>query len=329
MHRFANSIESAPRRRDNRHKIIASALNYQHCIQIVEAYRARGRHVDYVHSREDSVANNRVLEKLEAHELDLIVQVRKLGEGFDHPYLSVAAVFSIFANLSPFVQFVGRIMRVIRQNSPNAPLNQGSVVFHAGANIARRWEDFQKYSEADQQFFDQFLPLEEFDFSQGDEIPVTPVPRAPNTVEIRDQKDVLLEEIPLLENKEVQQAISTLKGFGLTGAQVAQAMEHQPVPTTKAKERQAARKALDSQIQNEVGRILGTRNINPKGKELDKRHLNKSNFVVVKAAIDKQVNAAVEKKTGKRHEFNRTELDTINARFPELVAAAEKEVFGA
>nr|VFK63822.1 MAG: Superfamily II DNA or RNA helicase [Candidatus Kentron sp. TUN] len=315
---------------NRRHKIIASALNYQHCIQIVEEYRARGRNAEFVHSREDSTANDRVLKKLEAHELDVIVQVRKLGEGFDHPYLSVAAVFSIFANLSPFVQFVGRIMRVIRQNSPNDLLNQGTVVFHAGANIAARWEDFQEYSEADRQFFDQLLPLEEFDLSQGDEILVTPVSRAPNTVEIRSQKDVLLEEIPLLNDKETMKAIEeVLRARGYSLDDMRQAMKHQPVLTTKAKERQAARKALDSQIQNEVGRILGTRNINPKGKDLDKRHLNKSNFVVVKAAIDKQVNATVGKSTGNRHEFSRTELDTINARFPELVAAAEKEVFGA
>jgi superfamily II DNA or RNA helicase len=103
---------------DQRHKIIASALNYQHCLQIVKAYRSRGRKADYVHSREDSKANDRVFAQLKAHELDVIVQVRKLGEGFDHPYLSVAAVFSIFANLSPFVQFVGRIMRVIAHNNP-------------------------------------------------------------------------------------------------------------------------------------------------------------------------------------------------------------------
>ena len=29
------------------------------------------------------------------------------------------------------------------------PHNQGTVVFHAGSNIAARWEDFQSYSEAD------------------------------------------------------------------------------------------------------------------------------------------------------------------------------------
>ena len=117
---------------DNRLKIIASALNFEHCRQIVEAYRSRGRHADYVHSREDSKANDRVLTRLENHELDVVVQVRKLGEGFDHPYLSVAAVFSIFSNLSPFVQFVGRIMRVIAQNDTQNIINQGTVVFHAG-----------------------------------------------------------------------------------------------------------------------------------------------------------------------------------------------------
>lgn len=55
--------------------------------------------------------------------------------------------------------------------------------------------------------------------------------------------------------------------------------------------------------------------------------MNRTNFVIVKAAIDKQVNAAVGKGTGERHDFNKAELDAINGRFAELAAAAEKEVF--
>ncbi len=314
---------------DQRHKIIASALNFEHCRQIVEAYRARNRRVDFVHSREDGAANDSVMKKLECHELDVIVQVRKLGEGFDHPYLSVAAVFSIFSNLSPFVQFVGRIMRVIKQNNPNDPLNQGTVVFHAGANIASRWEDFQEYSEADQQFFDQLLPIEELDFREANEIAVAPVPRELNTVEVRSQTEVLLEEIPLLGDDEAMKAIETLRARGYSPDEVRRAMEHQPVPMTKANERQAARAALDMRIRNEVGRILGKRSLNHQGKELDRKHLNKTNFVIVKTAIDKQVNAAVGKGTGARNEFSRAELDAINARFTELVTAAEKEIFGA
>ena len=41
----------------------------------------------YVHSREDGAANSRVMQKLDDHDLDVIVQVRKFGERFDHPSL--------------------------------------------------------------------------------------------------------------------------------------------------------------------------------------------------------------------------------------------------
>lgn len=315
---------------DQRHKIIASALNFEHCAQIVEAYRARGRRADYVHSREDSAENEKVLQRLRNHEIDVIVQVRKLGEGFDHPYLSVAAVFSIFSNLSPFVQFVGRIMRVIVQDSPGHAMNQGTVVFHAGANIARRWTDFQEYSEADQQFFDQLLPIEGLDFSTADELDVTPAtPRGANDVEIREQSTVHLEEIPLLQDEEAMRAIATLVARGYSADAVREAMELQPVPQTRAHARQAARGKLDTLVRNATGRVLAERGINPHGYDLDISRRRRTNFVVLKSAIDRQVNGAVQRETGVRHEFTRPELDAIDQRFDELVHAAAAEVFGA
>ena len=42
---------------EGRLKIIASALNIDHCIQITAAFRARGLRADYVHSREGSDVN--------------------------------------------------------------------------------------------------------------------------------------------------------------------------------------------------------------------------------------------------------------------------------
>ncbi len=142
---------------EQRLKIIASALNQRHCIQIKEAFIAKGMRAGYVHSSEGGAANDRVFAALENHELDVIVQARMLGEGFDHPFLSVAMVGSIYANLSPFVQFVGRVMRSIKKE-PGHPLNQGVVVFHVGANVARRWSDFRSFSEADQGYFAELLP---------------------------------------------------------------------------------------------------------------------------------------------------------------------------
>lgn len=303
---------------EKRLKIIASALNYEHCIQVVEAYNARGRRAAFVHAREASAENQRVLKKLENHELDVIVQVRKLGEGFDHPYLSVAAVFSVFANLSPFVQFVGRIMRVIEQNKPDSPLNHGTVVFHAGGNIARHWTDFQAFSKADQEYFDQLLPLEGLEFTTADELTVDPTPRVTTPIEIRAQEGVSVEEVPLLESAEARAAFETLVKLGMTPEQFRTAYDLQPVPTTKVGERRAARAALDQEIKRVTGKILKDKKINPEGHDMDKQFRGLTNFVIVKSAIDKRVNAIAGHGTGERGELTRDELEAVKQKLPAI-----------
>jgi superfamily II DNA or RNA helicase len=316
---------------EKRLKIIASALNYDHCAQVVAAYRSRGLRSDYVHSREDGPANARVLKKLENHELDVIVQVRKLGEGFDHPYLAVAAVFNVFSNLSPFVQFVGRIMRVIKQNSPGDPVNHGVVVFHAGANIARRWKDFQNYSEADQEFFDQLLPLETLDFENAGELEIEPRPggSGENQVLIKGQAGVQLQEIQLIkDDPEALEALRVLQARGYTSDQVAEAMaDLQPVPITKVRQRQAMRDELDQRIRTEAARILAKRKVNAEGRNLDTKHIGQSNLIVMKAAIDREINGFVNRKSGQRHELSREELEKIILAFPRLLEKAEAGVF--
>lgn len=315
---------------DQRLKIIASALNYAHCHQIVEAYAARGLKADYVHSRAESKENDRVLERLNNHDLDIIVQVRKLGEGFDHKHLAVAAVFSIFSNLSPFIQFVGRIMRVVTQNSPSDLCNRGIVVFHAGANIARRWSDFQEYSEADQEYFDQLLPLEVFDPDDATpEREYEPIVRRTPEMEVRAQSDIAVEEIPLLAADEIA-AIRLLQERGrITGdVDITKPVFLEPIPTTKAYERQAKRASLDARIQTTAARILHERSINPGGYDLSIIKGQRTNLIVLKAAIDKHVNNSVNRKAGDRSNFSRLELNNIESNFDFLVQSAVEEVFG-
>ncbi|AEP00089.1 DEAD/DEAH box helicase [Heyndrickxia coagulans] len=318
---------------NSNHKIIASALNRQHCIQVMEAYRARGLRAAYVHSLQDDADNDRVLSQLKNHQLDVIVQVRKLGEGFDHPYLSVAAIFSVFNELSPFVQFVGRVMRTVDQNSPDSLNNQGTVVFHAGSNIARLWEDFQEFSQADREFFDQLLPMEDFDFSKSDEIIIEPTStntsrnRRTNQVEIREQEGVSIIEIPLvLEDDEVKKALELLKSKGVTLEDIQISYKHHPIPTTKQRERQAARRALDETVRNNVSFILRQQGMNPQGHDLDRRRLGRSNFVILKAAVDKKINDFVGKDSGKRDEFSKNELDTIREKLNYIINEALQEV---
>lgn len=325
------SIQELHRLRGNtgeqRLKIIASALNFEHCRQIVEAYNARGLRADYVHSRQESAANKRVMTLLDSHDLDVIVQVRKLGEGFDHPYLSVAAVFSIFSNLSPFVQFVGRIMRVIVQNAPDDPKNQGVVVFHAGANIARKWQDFQQYSSADKEYFDQLLPLEFVDPTHtSPSREITPVLDDGDPLIVKGQSEVHLEELQLLASDE-DLAINLLKERGLIPDSFNPANEVlEPVHSTKVARRQAMRTSLNMRVRNEAAKLLQRNGIRPGGSELDKLRRGRQNLIIVIAEINKKVNGLVGKEAGNRSELSQAELDQIDSVFSSLVASAWKDI---
>ena len=309
-------------------KIIAAALNYDHCSQIVEAYRSKNLRAEFVHSREGSDKNKKILKKLTEHELDVIVQVKKLNEGFDHPYLAVAAVFAVFENLSPFVQFVGRIMRVIKQNDPVSILNHGSVVFHAGANIAKRWADFQEYSQADQEFYDQLLPLDPVipgeelvvDFGQRN--------RQEKKIHIKEQTEVAVSQIPLfVDDDEAQKAVELLRERGFTAEDFEAALKHEPVPTTEYYKRNAARYRLNERVELISGGLLKERKLNPKGRDLDKKRLGKDNFQIVKSAIDQKIKKFVGKGNLPRHKFTMSDFESIDAEFDSLIQSVREELF--
>lgn len=309
-------------------KIIASALNYEHCAQVVRAYRERGLSADFVHANESGKRNQAVLQRLANHELDVIVQVRKLGEGFDHPLLSVAAVFSVFSELSPFVQFVGRIMRSIRSGEPSHVLNQGTVVYHAGANVAKRWKDFQEFSEADREFFDHLLPEESFNFRDGDAILLDPLTgtREAESIEVREQSEVRIAEVPLIEtDPEALQAFEVLRNKGFSAEDFERALKS--VPVTKQAARRAEQASLDQTITNEAGRILRAHGSNPKGRDLDKKHLGRENFQVMKSAIDTGVNQHIGRGKGERADLSKAELDAALAALPAVSKKVEEEYF--
>lgn len=316
---------------ESRLKIIASALNMEHSKQVVAAYRERGMRANHIHSLEDPKSNDQVFAKLDRHELDVIVQVRMLGEGFDHPYLSVAAVFSIFATLSPFVQFVGRIMRVIEHNAPGHPLNEGSVVFHAGANTIKAWDDFKVFAEADQEWFKLLT----------EQVPVGGRPRVvdptedmehrepePDPVHITEPGTVSLEELPLLSDDRLREALAILKQAGVTPEEYGRATDQlQPIPVTKQARRQASRLLLDETIRTRAGRLVKDHGLNHEGRDLDTKRLGRGNWLVVKAAIDNRAATTVDRSTSERDQYSQAEIDLILERLDSIVASVESELF--
>jgi DNA repair protein RadD len=154
-----NSLEKLEglRQTGTLHQLIAVACSVDHAKSIRTLYEERGYKADVIHSDLDEHAQEDILRRLRSGELDCIVQVQMLGEGFDHPKLSVAAIFRPFRSLAPYIQFVGRVLRVIVQNDPTHPDNYGHVVTHAGMNLDQRLKEFRLFEKDDQKFWDEVI----------------------------------------------------------------------------------------------------------------------------------------------------------------------------
>jgi len=140
--------ERLRREGNGNHQIIAAACSVEHAVQITELYREAGYRAAALHSGQTKLQQEYRLKALTEHRLDAIVQVQMLGEGFDHPPLSVAAVFRPFRTLSPYIQFIGRVMRTFGTGRDEG--RHGVVVSHVGLNTEQHWRDFREMDVGDQ-----------------------------------------------------------------------------------------------------------------------------------------------------------------------------------
>lgn len=154
-----NSLQKLEELRETgtHHQIIAVACSVDHAKTIRSLYSARRYKSEVIYSEMDSDKQEDVMRRLKNGELDCIVQVQMLGEGFDHQKLSVAAIFRPFRTLAPYIQFVGRILRVIVQNNPNHPDNYGHIITHSGMNLDQRLKEFRLFEKDDQKFWEDVI----------------------------------------------------------------------------------------------------------------------------------------------------------------------------
>jgi len=126
------------------HKIIAVACSIDHAEQIKQIYVENGYRAEVIHSRQAPEKQMEIKQNIENHRLDVIVHVAMLGEGYDHPYLSIAAIFRPFRNELPYEQFIGRVLRVIPENEvEKAEDNIADVVSHRNLQLTSLWEKYK------------------------------------------------------------------------------------------------------------------------------------------------------------------------------------------
>jgi superfamily II DNA or RNA helicase len=138
-------------------QLIAVACSIRHATQVAALYQENGLRVEVLHSQLKDEERSRIEASLRSGLTDVVVQVNILGEGYDLPTLSVAAVFRPYRSLSPYVQFVGRILRLAQPDVPYSPANHVYLVSHVGLNDERWWSDFTDFDKEDQEFFSEYL----------------------------------------------------------------------------------------------------------------------------------------------------------------------------
>ncbi len=264
--------------------IIATACTIRHAAQIAAIYREHGLKTEILHSQLKKPERERIEGVLKRGLIDVIVQVQMLGEGYDLGILSVAAVFRPYRSLSPYIQFIGRILRLAEPTVPLSPANKVYVVSHVGLNDEKWWNDFTNFDKEDQEFFAAYFSISEENLIDDEtgtpRMTLRPFMRVLNeTVTTYIQKGYLKK----IDETMVQDFIKTIKEkgfdpleFGLTEELIRQRLkiaaenqskiEHRNLIAQPQKVREALRKRATQEARSIADTVINRLKINRAGK---------------------------------------------------------------
>lgn len=309
-----NSLEKLEQLRQTgtQHQLIAVACSINHARRIRSMYAERGYNAAIIHSKMDAEEQETVLRELRSGVLDCIVQVQMLGEGFDHPKLSVAAIFRPFRSLAPYIQFVGRILRVIVINDPTHPDNYGHIVTHVGMNLDELLKKFKEFERDDQKFWEEVT---------GGAEPEPPHGLLAGDLRMKLREDMVVnreivdrvfeEDFSTAEDADIVEDLEhKLESLGLDSSLAAQIVQRSrkpgasesapaaPFPVIPAKQWAESRKRLNEEANRTAKLLLNRTGLRPDGREIPftlKPGIGaRTNFV---AALQ-MVNDAISKKLG-------------------------------
>ncbi len=315
-----NSLEKLElvRQTGTKHQLIAVACSIPHARQIRSLYQERGYETAIVHSnlekQDDEQENEHVIRDLKSGVLDCIVQVQMLGEGFDHPKLSVAAIFRPFRSLAPYIQFVGRILRVVVQNDPTHPDNYGYIVTHVGMNLDELLKKFRQFENDDQKFWEEVT---------GGKDPDTPKEVLDGSARMKLREDMVVqheiveqlfeEDFSTAEEADIQRDLEKkFEALGLDPTLAKQvvaqnrAQAHglvvtaaaEPFSPVPARQWQEAKRRLDEESKRTAKILLNRVELGPEGVEIPRKLMPEIGAINNRIAAIMMVNRAVSTRAG-------------------------------
>jgi len=332
-HIVDNSLEKLEelRQTGTHHQLIAVGCSVDHAKTIRSLYTMRGYNADLIYSQMDENDKKEVLRRLKNGELDCIVQVQMLGEGFDHPKLSVAAIFRPFRTLAPYIQFVGRILRVIVQNDPTHPDNYGHIVTHAGMNLDERLKEFKWFESDDQRFWEEVIGGEDPEPSKELESSGKRLRISEPAVANHEIADSLIEEDFTTADDEdlIRDLESKLELLGLDPASARKLVLDQqknsqkmsksaePFQISPQKEWQELRKRLNEQVGRSANILLNRLEIPRHGRKIVNSGVHAVNDFTAAVTL---INLEIKKELSKpRKDWSREEFKVIISKLEQIV----------
>ncbi len=303
------------------HQLIAVACSVDHARQVRSLYEERGVSAHEIYSEMDKDKQAKVIEELRRGRLDCIVQVQMLGEGFDHPPLSVAAIFRPFASLTPYIQFVGRVMRVVQEAKADHPDNNAFIVSHVGLNTDAHWDDFRELDFDDQEMIKRWLIADDQDEGEGNGEPRRfdvgmlvdneIIGSFINRSFLDPDDDRVLDE---MLKHEIGGGLRLRDLIGkdvlrerLRVKQQDQAVDIRSLPVQPQNRRVQARKRLPQRTNSVVARVLKDLGLSPVGREVGravKSVAGRDNRAAVTSMMNASINEHLGIKAGRRKEPN-------------------------
>jgi hypothetical protein len=184
-------------------RVLFSALGERHAEQIARIACEEGIPSAHLHHSMVDSRIRGIRERFENDSGDLqgIVQLKMLGQGYDFPPISVVVPFRPYGSFGEFYQFVGRGIRVIHQPALSGRVGPGEqsleLIYHAELGLDEHVETIYEENEMDP------APIRDVVASGDDD---TEAPRADGTVTAGGPETFVLFERGAIERRIVHDA---------------------------------------------------------------------------------------------------------------------------
>lgn len=146
----ARLAEQRKRLRTVRPRVLFAAMGERHADQIARVANELGVRTESLHHTMPSTTIRALRDRFEREggDLDALVHLRMLGQGYDHPPITVVVPMRPYGSFGEFYQFLGRGVRAIRGRDGGheaAPSEQVlDIVFHAELMLEEHFQSLQR-----------------------------------------------------------------------------------------------------------------------------------------------------------------------------------------